>query len=320
MPPTSEDLASVSVVIPSFNRADVVGRAIRSALNQSLPPLEIIVVDDGSTDDTRRVVQAGVAGDARVRLMRLERNRGGAGARNAGIEAARGQLVAFLDSDDEWGASHLERRVRRLRESGAGLVFGSFRVDNGREQVDMHCAPLAGDPLEYLFLDRGGFRTSTFVCDAGKLRRIMFDETLLKHQDWDLVINFLEHYPVATDAQSTVTLHTGGADRLSAWPNHEATARFYRKNRGRCSRTGWVLFATIMLESTFRAEGRGADFARYLALIDELDPAARAPIARLTRLLDIPRVGRKLFRAACGRYCVATARRRQRLPALEASE
>src|SRR5262245_35150132 len=90
--------ARVSVIIPAYNRASTVGRAIRSALRQTLQPFEIIVIDDCSLDDTCDVVESFVATEARVRLIRRHDNGGGAAARNSGIDAATCELVAFLDS------------------------------------------------------------------------------------------------------------------------------------------------------------------------------------------------------------------------------
>lgn len=105
----------VSVVIPTYNRAAVLAHAIRSVINQTLSDLECIVADDGSTDQTVALVE-GIQ-DLRLRLIRLSCNRGVGHTRNVGIRAVRGELIAFLDSDDEWLPQALERQVRRMRES-----------------------------------------------------------------------------------------------------------------------------------------------------------------------------------------------------------
>jgi hypothetical protein len=111
----------VSVVIPAYNRADCVGAAIDSALAQTLPPLEVIVVDDGSTDRTPDVL---ASYGPRIRVIRQE-NRGLSAARNVGIAQARGRWIALLDSDDEWLADKLERQVAAVEQFGgqAGLCF-----------------------------------------------------------------------------------------------------------------------------------------------------------------------------------------------------
>lgn len=109
---------SVSVVIPTYNRSDLVHRAVRSVLAATAPGDEVIVVDDGSTDDTGEVVRR--FGDP-VRYVRIE-NSGPAAARNVGIGLARNPLLAFLDSDDEWFADKLELQ-RRVLERFPEVVF-----------------------------------------------------------------------------------------------------------------------------------------------------------------------------------------------------
>lgn len=102
----------VSVVIPAYNRADLIDHTIKSALSQSWQNLEIIVVDDASMDDTRAVVQA--IADPRVRYICLEKNSGPSTARNTGVEQARGHFISFLDSDDEWRPEKMARQVAAL--------------------------------------------------------------------------------------------------------------------------------------------------------------------------------------------------------------
>lgn len=113
-PVASFQTPRVSVVIPTFNRADVVQRAIESALAQSVPPAEIVVVDDGSTDDTAAKVSG--IDSATVRYL-SQANAGGGVARNHGVREARNAWIAFLDSDDAWCPDHIERLTRALVDS-----------------------------------------------------------------------------------------------------------------------------------------------------------------------------------------------------------
>ena len=99
----------VSVIIPTYNRAHLIGRAIRSVLDQTYQDWELIVVDDASTDDIPGIVKGFT--DGRVKYIRHDENKGAAAARNTGIQAARGAYIAFLDSDDEWLPEKLERQV-----------------------------------------------------------------------------------------------------------------------------------------------------------------------------------------------------------------
>lgn len=118
---------AVSVVLPTYNRAPLLGRAIRSVLGQSYGDFELIVVDDGSTDGTAGVV-AGF-GDRRVRFLQLKRNAGAGAARNAGIRTARGRFLAFQDSDDEWEPSKLSEQMAAFERGPAslGVVYSDMR-------------------------------------------------------------------------------------------------------------------------------------------------------------------------------------------------
>ena len=101
---------AVSVIIPTYNRVRLVGRAIQSVLSQTFTDLELIVVDDASTDDTAGFVAN--IGDSRIRYVRLERNHGVSVARNTGVKMSRGKYIAFLDSDDEWEYQKLEKQLQ----------------------------------------------------------------------------------------------------------------------------------------------------------------------------------------------------------------
>jgi len=116
----------VSVVIPLYNKAPYIARALNSVLSQTIQDFEVIVVDDGSTDDGVEVVRG--FDDPRIRLIQQE-NRGVSAARNRGIEAARAELVAFLDADDEWLPRFLETILRlRVLYPDAGLYGTAYEV------------------------------------------------------------------------------------------------------------------------------------------------------------------------------------------------
>ena len=110
---------TVSVVIPAYNYAHFVGEAIESVLAQTYEDFEVLVIDDGSTDNTREVVQAYVDKDNRVRYVYKD-NAGLSAARNTGIEIATGAYIAFLDADDLWTCEKLERTMERFAKLGPG--------------------------------------------------------------------------------------------------------------------------------------------------------------------------------------------------------
>jgi glycosyltransferase involved in cell wall biosynthesis len=116
----------VSVIVPTFNRSTLVGSAARNVLAQTFADLELLVVDDGSTDDTERVVRD--IEDYRLHYHRLPENRGQAAARNHGLRRARGEYIAFQDSDDRWVPGKLERLVGVIRRAppGVGCVYSDM--------------------------------------------------------------------------------------------------------------------------------------------------------------------------------------------------
>ena len=125
---------NISVVVPCYNAARFIGACLESVANQTLPPCEVIVIDDGSTDDSADVV---AAAPLPVRVLQTPR-RGGAGARNAGIAAAAGEWVAFLDADDVWYANHLERAAEVIgRHEPVGYInhYDRIAASGGEAQV-----------------------------------------------------------------------------------------------------------------------------------------------------------------------------------------
>jgi glycosyltransferase involved in cell wall biosynthesis len=124
-----------SVVIPTYNRAHLLPRAIRSVLGQTLAEFELIVVDDGSTDDTRRLVEA--TEDRRIRYV-FQPNAGVSSARNHGVRLARGEFVTFLDSDDEAMPHWLETLDRGIREHAAEIVCCGLVKGRTGPEVEKH--------------------------------------------------------------------------------------------------------------------------------------------------------------------------------------
>ena len=161
--------ALVSVIIPVFNGARFLAQALRSAEDQSYRPIEVLVVDDGSTDDSADVARS----FSRVRYQRQE-HRGPAAARNVGIRLAEGEWIAFLDADDVWQPNKISRQLTWLGDrpgfEGATAFFRNF-LEQGFERPPWL-------PAEGLFKDqRGGF--SNLVVRRTIFDRVgMFDENI----------------------------------------------------------------------------------------------------------------------------------------------
>ena len=186
-----EQAAAISVIMPLYNRAATVERACRSVIEQSFTDWELIVVDDGSLDEGPGLVEA--IADPRVRLIRLDRNRGACAARNEGIREARGPLLSFLDSDDLFLPSKLETVAQVFAQRpDIDALIDSFRSVERRD-ADRDCRnPLLDGSeavLEQLFTRRIWKSTSGIsVRREAALRAGLFDEDLKRRQDFDFLI------------------------------------------------------------------------------------------------------------------------------------
>jgi glycosyltransferase involved in cell wall biosynthesis len=178
----------ISVIIPAYNASRTVGAAVDSVLAQSFTDFELLVIDDGSKDDTAEIVEA--RDDPRVRCVRTE-NGGVSVARNRGLDLAEGLYVAFLDADDAWEPAKLERQHRALGESPqAGLCFASTRhVDDDLQTIALHPAPQRRDYGEALLLE-GNIISGSASCVMVRRSAIDaagdFDPRLSLCADWDM--------------------------------------------------------------------------------------------------------------------------------------
>jgi glycosyltransferase involved in cell wall biosynthesis len=177
-------MPKVSVIVPAYNQSRYVEAAVRSALTQTCDDLEVVVVDDGSTDDTSSVVQA--IADPRLRYVYQE-NRGLSGARNTGIRHARGEFLTFLDADDLFLPDKLEVLLAAFaRRPELGLVAGqAILVDqDGRRIGEIFDRPLPDDPSD-LLLGNPLHVGSVLLRKSWQARIGYFDEALRSYEDWD---------------------------------------------------------------------------------------------------------------------------------------
>lgn len=184
----SVDDIDFAVVIPTFNRAATIGQAIESVLRQTVPAKEIIIIDDGSTDDTVRLVTD--MADPRVTLLVNNRNLGATASRNRGAKAATAEWIAFLDSDDYWHPEKLAAERALVAASGDGVAA---LASNHVLVIDDHVSEFPTQ--KELIADLpGGLRTGNFLgtCSCMTVRRESFmamggfNEALKSCQDWDL--------------------------------------------------------------------------------------------------------------------------------------
>jgi glycosyltransferase involved in cell wall biosynthesis len=197
----------ISIVLPVFNREKVVARAIDSVLEQSLTNFELIVVDDGSSDATAAAI--GRYGDPRIRMIRMPRNAGACAARNRGIEAATGEIVCFLDSDDVYFPEKLESvRTCFDREPALALLVDSFRYHKVvepkvRMKIKQNPPDLTGAEFRTAVFER---RIAKATAALSVRRRVLlevggFDERLRRRQDLDLVLRISRAHVCRTTDQ-----------------------------------------------------------------------------------------------------------------------
>jgi len=207
-------LPLVSVIIPTYNRAGVIGRAVRSMLGQSHRDLELIVVDDGSTDGTATELEA--FGHA-VTVLR-QPNRGVSSARNLGLAHAIGELIAFLDSDDEWLPNKIARQVDRYAPDGRPYVCHTDEIwlRNGKlvKQKEIH-RKQDGRFFERA-LERCLISPSSVMLSRELLDRVgWFDEHLPAAEDYDLWLRITAFHTVEYVPEPLVVKHGGLSNQLS---------------------------------------------------------------------------------------------------------
>ena len=216
--------ALISAIIPTFNRAGVLSAAIDSVIAQAYPRVEIIVVDDGSTDETSSVV---ARYGSRVRSLR-QPNGGASAARNAGLGISRGDIIAFLDSDDLWLPGKLQRQVALLDRAGPDIpcCISNMKLAyaDGRRGTSFDLSLLDCDLREGIWVNVLSVLTTRFVlfnqCVAirrGALEKVGgFDERCAYMEDYDLAMRLALLGPWAFTAEPLAVWNEGSSGSLTS--------------------------------------------------------------------------------------------------------
>ena len=229
----------VSVVIPVYNREFELQRAILSALNQTEQNIEIIVVDDCSTIDIKKITTD--LADQRISYHKLPIKGNGNVCRNLGVLNAEGKYIAMLDSDDEWMPDHLTKKIKCLEEKNVDGVFGSFILDNGESKVNSFSRPFMKDELMANYLLLGGIaQTSTHFYKASCAKKILWDETLFRNQDLDYSIRFSETFKFLPSIDLTCIVHWKKGDQRNE--HLESNIKFIEKHKKSFNPQAYQLF------------------------------------------------------------------------------
>lgn len=209
----------ISVIIPSYNRAHVIEKSARSVLEQTFADLELLIIDDGSTDATREVVER--LGDSRVRYVYQE-NAGACAARNHGISLARGEYIAFHDSDDVWYPNKLEKQLQCMEETGSDIVICKLamcRPDGSRTLFPKR----VGEGFVSRADDIFGFGTQNVFARRHVAERVLFDPAMPRYQDMEWLYRAMKTYRVYCMDVPMVDYFIG-ADSISVNYNKMLTA------------------------------------------------------------------------------------------------
>ncbi|AFM26383.1 glycosyl transferase [Desulfomonile tiedjei DSM 6799] len=204
----------VSVIIPTYNRAHLVQRAIRSVLCQSYTDYEIVVVDDGSTDSTHEIVREAFPEIAVITQLHA----GVSAARNKGIQHSTGRLLAFLDSDDEWLPEKLSRQVNLYGSNGTEFICHTDEIwmRNGEPVSQKGIHRKQGGKFFERALERCLISPSSVMISRGLLDQVgWFDPELPAAEDYDLWLRITAFHSVDFVPEKLVVKHGGSGDQLS---------------------------------------------------------------------------------------------------------
>jgi glycosyltransferase involved in cell wall biosynthesis len=220
-------LMDVSVIIPTYNRANLLYKSIKSVLDQTVSPKEIIIVDDFSTDNTQEVVES--FHSDRLKYIRNARLKGANGARNTGILMAKGNYIAFQDSDDLWLPTKLEKQLQYMVENPeVDMCFCSLNlINNSRGFVPNR--KIEPEEMHHL-LGRGNFiSTQTIFMKKEVAGNNLFDENLKRYQDWDFCLRVSKKYLVHHLDEVLVNVEIQTDSISSKVSEIEALKQFFKK-------------------------------------------------------------------------------------------
>ncbi len=259
-------LGWISCVVPTYNRSGLLAATLESIHNQSFRPIEIVVVDDGSTDDTSEVVRkwAKQHNDPKTFVIRwvIQSNQGANAARNRGAEEAHGEFIAFLDSDDQWLSKKLEKQIAIFQSNTdfGGVYCGMCNVDlvTGEKEKAVPRAYPEGDLLRQLLIHDVTEATSAWIVRKECFENVgNFDIALPARQDWDMWIRLSEKYSIGCVPEILVEQGNHPGERVRSKAHREIDAHqtiFHKYAFLRAKFPFWVSLASR--SAMYRRRGR----------------------------------------------------------------
>ena len=206
--------ALVSIITPSFNSAKFIAETIQSVQHQTHQNWEMIIVDDGSFDETEHIVRSIIEKDKRIQFYKLTQNSGPAVARNTGIEKASGKYMTFIDADDIWFPTFIENSITTIEETGIPFVFSSYKRAN--EQLEfVYSDFIVPNKVSYSdILKSNSISCLTAFVEIQKLGK-KYMPLIRKRQDMGLWLNYLKVVPFAHGIQETQAIYRIRENSLS---------------------------------------------------------------------------------------------------------
>lgn len=256
-------MTDISVVIPAYNRASLISPALDSASNQSLRPNEIIVVDDGSTDETLLTVSSWITKNPEipVRVIR-QTNQGANAARNNGIKEARGECIAFLDSDDYWLPEKLAKQLELFGQNPnlGGVYCGTRTLDlvTGEKGPLIPRSYPSGNLVMQMLIGDVTAPTSCWLVRKKCFEEVgAFDKMLPARQDWDMWIRLSEKYEIGAVPEVLVEMGEHSGERVRTNEDREIKAHRIIFDKYRDLRAAQPFWVSLAARSTmYRRRGR----------------------------------------------------------------
>lgn len=299
---------TVSIVIPAYNRARLIGAALRSCILQTFRDFEVLVVDSAhSTDDVAGVIAA--LGDPRIALYRDPVGTAAAN-RNRGVGLARGRFVAFLDSDDIFLPHWLAAALARQRHDGADVVYGRLLVDRGVGRLWAKPARAIApgeDIFDYLFVARGMFSLSSVLVATDLARQCPFHEEVVYGDDHQFAVDLWRRGARVAMLEEPAAIYRdyGGTDRLSqsplaagaGSPLNRGFITWVEAQRPAMSERAWLAFRAGLL-ARFQARSRPLEALRMIGEAHRAGSLREFGTLRLTIQVLLPGLYRRLADAA----------------------
>lgn len=187
----------VTVIMPVYNAERYMEQSIESIIAQTYQKWELLIVDDGSTDSSVQIMQEYCSKDRRIQMILSTGNEGVASARNKGIQAAKGEYIAFLDSDDLWKAEKLEIQIHYMQEHNCGFVYSAYDVIDEKNVYQKTITPY-WDKVSYKKL----LNTNIIACCTAVIKSEYIKDNLmpqLKHEDYATWLNILKNHQLIAE-------------------------------------------------------------------------------------------------------------------------